>query len=140
MGTLPLMNGTIMQAEKTRARFQLEMEAIQKCKDLQLSVDQVAIEKAVARANGLNLGNFTVLKELDLEQRLWKLRSQVPLVKAMRSALDDYKKNFAAKDPSQSDGTETEHLKEIVAAVEQVGLDRKSDKWITEVEGQALFE
>merc|ERR1712232_175477 len=123
-------NGDIIEAEKSRDRFQLELGVVKECQDLKTSVDQVAVEKIVARVKGLNLSAFPVVGELDLEGRLWKLRAQVPLVKAMEAAIEDFKKKHADKEPSGGDGTETEQLKEIVSAVEEVGLGSDSDQWI----------
>jgi myosin heavy subunit len=137
---LGFRNGDIVEAEKSRDRFQLELGVVKECEDLKTSIDQVAVEKIVARAKGLNLQAFYYVKDLDLEGRLWKLRAQIPLVKAMEAAIEDFKKEHADKDPGTAEGTETEQLKEIVSAIQEVGLGKDSEQWLKETKGKELSE
>eukprot|EP00928_Gymnodinium_smaydae_P099354 TRINITY_DN9454_c0_g1_i1.p1 TRINITY_DN9454_c0_g1~~TRINITY_DN9454_c0_g1_i1.p1 ORF type:complete len:946 (-),score=264.08 TRINITY_DN9454_c0_g1_i1:112-2949(-) len=81
-----LRNATVKSAESARRRLALELDAANQVAELAGSIDPVAIQAAIARVRSLHMEEeLPALGELDA--RLRRLKTQLPLVQAMRSAL-----------------------------------------------------
>jgi hypothetical protein len=148
-------NQVVMAAEQSQRRLQLEIDSLTEMNDLSEGLDPMAVEKAVARANGLNLNHTPDYKMLDA--RLKKLRTQLPLQLAMKNLLAELKatpealntvpESTATDSPSgnntQFDGAKIVELSGVVTAIKEAGLDKAKDEktsWLPELDGEALFE
>jgi len=147
MGFKP--NGLVSGAERIHRRAKLELEALHQIDDVRESVDPVDIEKALACAHGMDIPPTDASREL--ECRLSKLMTQLPIVRAMESAVAEFQvrdglaalvagvtepgppaTGATANDPSTP-------LREIVDVVEQAGLQQDSGKWLPELGGPSLL-
>lgn len=121
-------NRDVLVAEHANKRMSLEMDALAEVGNQVQSMDPIAIEKTIARLNGLHL----TCEELpQLEARMQKLRTQIPLVKAMKKVLEEVEGD--TEDPSHM-----VTLAEMMDTVAEAGLGADSGEWLL-LEGAELF-
>uniref|UniRef100_A0A7S1ARS7 Myosin motor domain-containing protein n=1 Tax=Noctiluca scintillans TaxID=2966 RepID=A0A7S1ARS7_NOCSC len=120
---LPVRPKIITTAEAIVPRLQAELEAYHMLTSLLFegNTDPLTVDKALARGRNLGLGHLEEMSQL--EQRSKKLRTQLPLIKAM-----------------QMDGdVDLTQLHMIIEEVEQAGLRDAPAEWLPELSGSELF-
>eukprot|EP00929_Paragymnodinium_shiwhaense_P060297 TRINITY_DN3012_c0_g3_i1.p1 TRINITY_DN3012_c0_g3~~TRINITY_DN3012_c0_g3_i1.p1 ORF type:complete len:2162 (-),score=663.12 TRINITY_DN3012_c0_g3_i1:96-6581(-) len=127
---LAFRNYIVALAEKTQARLQLEMATIDELENVRESVDPVAIERALARAQGLDFPNTKQMESL--QWRLGKLRTQLPLLRAMRAAIEEF---YGEPGGPAESAARRERLEDIVEMVDKQGLVQNPDLWLTGIDG-----
>jgi len=130
---LNFRNVDVTRAERIQRRLKLELETVKDVEKLAGSLDQVAMEKALASANGLNMS--TVEAVAALQERLAKLKQQLPLTRAMEVLIQQCE-SFDSTQQSEDDIIS--HLQDMVDDLEQENLQDGSDSWLAELQGPAL--
>lgn len=139
-GQVGLDNGLVQRAEDIAARMRIELDCVAELEGLRTSLDPVAIEKAAARAKSLGLPSTQIITEIT--DRARKLQVQLPLVRAMRSAISE----------AQVGAVDDERIRVIELAIAEAGLNapcasshtsmdssRSShQEWIAELGGEGL--
>eukprot|EP00929_Paragymnodinium_shiwhaense_P097575 TRINITY_DN59213_c0_g4_i1.p1 TRINITY_DN59213_c0_g4~~TRINITY_DN59213_c0_g4_i1.p1 ORF type:complete len:2408 (-),score=722.48 TRINITY_DN59213_c0_g4_i1:73-7296(-) len=126
-------------------RLRQELGALAEAEAVATSVDAVAIEKVVAKARGFDMvedgGKFPFA---GLESRMKKLKTQLPLVRAMKTALQEASNPKGAEASKENgvddDDEEEDPLQELLQALDDMELARGSKKWLPELEGAALAD
>lgn len=118
---LPLPVPRRKEVEKVKERKQKEAKEIKHIKGISSSINPVEIEEAFARAKDLEIMDLPEVT--GLQSRLKKLAKQVPLVKAIQTALEE---------------EDLEKLQEVMDAVKAQELHHNPEDWIRELNGEEL--
>lgn len=109
------------ELDKVKHRMANEVKEVKHLLAVKDSLDPMDIEKALARAKDLELPTLGSLE--GLPARVQKLKKQLPLVKAMQSALE--KEDF-------------ETLSLVMETIKKEGLDKAPENWLPELKGGEL--
>jgi len=113
---IPMPEKNAKNIEKTMQRMENEVIVLKQVKGLLKSLEPVAIDKALTRAAELELPRDGDIE--NLTSRSARLKTQMPLAKAMQDALNN-------QDVSQ--------LQAVMEAVKEQGLNTHPDNWIAEL-------
>eukprot|EP00437_Effrenium_voratum_P048200 CAMPEP_0181535406 /NCGR_PEP_ID=MMETSP1110-20121109/74238_1 /TAXON_ID=174948 /ORGANISM="Symbiodinium sp., Strain CCMP421" /LENGTH=1595 /DNA_ID=CAMNT_0023666783 /DNA_START=55 /DNA_END=4840 /DNA_ORIENTATION=+ len=118
---LPLQVPRKKEVEKLKQKMQNEATAIQQIKGIAKTINPIEIEEAFVRAKEFELMDMPEVSAL--KSRLEKLTQQLPLVKAIQTALDE---------------EDLEKLQEVMDAVKALDLHHSPEEWIRELNGEEL--
>lgn len=118
---LPLPVPRRKEVQKVKDRMQSEAKEIKHIKNITASINPVEIEEAFARAKDLEIMDLPEVGSL--KSRLNKLMQQLPLVKAIQTALEE---------------EDLEKLQEVMEAVKSQELHHNPEDWIRELNGEEL--
>lgn len=117
---LPISAPNVISILKVISRMESEAQLVQELHSLAASLDPVQLDKAVARAEEMELPSD---RWGNLRTRVRKVKVQLPLIKGMENAL-------ASEDRQE--------LQDVYEAVKKAGLHTATDEWIAELKGAEL--
>lgn len=118
---VPLKYPRMDKVQQARTRMENEVNCLKQLKELTNSLEPVEIDAALKRAKTLDLEGGDVLGALEV--RVKKLKVQVPLVNAMRKAIQT--KSLPM-------------LQEVMEKIHKEGLHKKPEDWVEELKGESV--
>eukprot|EP00929_Paragymnodinium_shiwhaense_P013635 TRINITY_DN121480_c0_g1_i1.p1 TRINITY_DN121480_c0_g1~~TRINITY_DN121480_c0_g1_i1.p1 ORF type:complete len:1589 (+),score=477.23 TRINITY_DN121480_c0_g1_i1:91-4857(+) len=126
---LSFRNTVVLDAERTQARIEIELETLAEAEGLMSSMDIITLEKILARARGLQLADAEAMKALEARRKT--LKAQQPLLNAMKTAYEEVA-NTGQPVPQ-------EELEHFVSVAEELGLKENPGKWMDGLNGSDLL-
>mmetsp|Transcript_40494 Transcript_40494/g.109446 ORF Transcript_40494/g.109446 Transcript_40494/m.109446 type:complete len:1073 (-) Transcript_40494:203-3421(-) len=119
---LPMGYPRINHVNKVKTRMETEVNMLGQLESLAKSLEPVEIEAALKRAKGLELEGAGEAVD-SLAMRVKKLKVQVPLVTAMKNAIEQSNLSM---------------LQEVMEKVKKEGFATRPEDWIEELKGEAI--